>query len=356
MLHAVIMAGGSGTRFWPASRRDTPKQLLAVSGDRTMIQSTVDRVAGLVPDDRCTIVTSQRLAAAVRTQLPDVNLIAEPCKRDTAACIGLAAIAVLAKDPDATMLVMPSDHVIETAAAFQQAVTRGERLLAEDSQRIVTFGILPSYPAESFGYVQRGKPIVTDGQVVGYEVMTFREKPDLPTAREYCQSGSFYWNSGIFLWRASLILDLIRKFEPVMAAHLDAIGAAWGDASIDSVLDEHFAAIIGKSIDYAVMERHDRVCVIEAPFEWDDVGSWQAIARLGEPDSRGNCVRGKHVGIDTKNCIVYGSDDHAIVTIALDEMIVVRAGNATLVAPKHAEERVREAVKELERRQLDEFL
>lgn len=355
MLHAVIMAGGSGTRFWPASRRDTPKQLLSFTGQRTMIQDTALRLGEMVPPQRCMVVTNARLVDAIQTQLPSATVVGEPCKRDTAPCVGLAAAILLASDSDATMLVMPADHVIGTDAQFQAAIASGVKLLEADPSRIVTFGIKPNYPAESFGYVQRGESIELAGEKA-FQVTRFREKPNLETAKQYCDSGEFYWNSGIFLWKASLILDLLRTHEPEMAAHIDAIAATVGTPDFDKVLQDRFAQIKGKSIDYAVMEKHSNVAVIEAPFRWDDVGSWQAIARLSEPDEHGNTVRGIHVGVDTKNTIIYGSPDHAIITIDVEDMVVVHTTNATLVAPKRSEERVREAVKALEERKLDQFL
>jgi mannose-1-phosphate guanylyltransferase len=355
MLHAVIMAGGSGTRFWPASRRATPKQLLSFTGDRTMIQDTSARLGVMVPPERCMVVTNASLVDAIRAQLPSAVIVGEPCKRDTAPCVGLAAAILAAADPEAIMLVMPSDHVIGTDAQFQSAIQAGVDLVNADPTRIVTFGIKPSYPAESFGYVQRGEAIAHQG-ANAFHVTRFREKPNLATAKEYCESGTFYWNSGIFLWRASLILDLLRKHEPDMAAHLDAIAATVGTDAFDETLQHRFAQIVGKSIDYAVMERHNNVAVIEAPFKWDDVGSWQAIARLSDPDADGNSVRGTHVGVDTKNCIIYGDANHAIITIDIDDLVVVHTSNATLVAPKRSEERVREAVKALETRGLDAFL
>lgn len=320
-----------------------------------MIQDTAHRLGDMLPPERCMVVTNTRLVDAIKQQLPTATVVGEPCKRDTAPCVGLAAAIIAASDPEAIMLVMPADHVIATDAQFQAAIQIGVRLIEADSQRIVTFGIKPTYPAESFGYVQRGSAIGLDG-LNAFEVTRFREKPNLTKAREYCESGTFYWNSGIFLWRASLILKLLRKHEPEMASHIDAIAATVGTAEFESVLQTRFAKIIGKSIDYAVMERHDNVAVIEASFLWDDVGSWQAIARLNSPDANGNSVRGLHVGIDTKNSIIYGSNDHAIVTIDIDDLVVVHTSNATLVAPKRSEERVREAVKELESRRLDAFL
>lgn len=354
MLHAVLMAGGSGTRFWPASRRDVPKQLLSFAGETTMIQATAFRLGNLIPPERRLVVTAARLAEAITRQLPDTEVIGEPCRRDTAPCVGLAAALIAAKDPDATLLVMPSDHVIEDVVAFQRAVQQGVALIDSDPSRIITFGIRPSYPAESFGYIEKGA--LLENAETAFRVKQFREKPDAATAAEYLASGNFYWNSGIFLWRAQTILELLRKFEPQMASHIDAIGSAAGSESLRSVMEVEFEKIIGKSIDYAVMERHDNVVVIESPFDWDDVGSWQAIARLNPPDSAGNSVRGLHVPIDTRNTIVYGPPDHAIVTIDVADLIVVHTPDATLVAAKRSEERVREAVAALETRGLDPFL
>lgn len=354
MLHAVIMAGGSGTRFWPASRKLRPKQLLALSGARSMIQSTSDRLSGLVPVERQLIVTNEILVDPIAEQLPAMpyeNLVGEPAKRDTAPCIGLAAALVAAKDPDAIMAVMPSDHVIGTDKQFCDSIAAGEALVKDDPTRIVTFGIKPSYPAESFGYIQRGKPIAdgaSDATVASYAVERFREKPDRETAAEYLRSGDFYWNSGIFLWRASTILEALESNQPEMFAHLQVIADAIGSDDYDAVLQREFTAIKGTSIDYAVMESYPNVAVIEAPFSWDDVGSWQSLGRLHEADSDGNTVVGDHVGIDTSGSIIFGDPDHTIVTIGVEDLIVVQTKDATLVAPKAAEERVREAVKQLE--------
>ncbi|NND98302.1 MAG: mannose-1-phosphate guanylyltransferase [Pirellulaceae bacterium] len=354
MLHAVIMAGGSGTRFWPASRKLKPKQLLALSGDRTMIQSTADRLGSLVPAERQMVITNQILTDAIGKQLPDVptdNIVGEPCKRDTAPCVGLAAAMICRRDPDATMVVMPSDHVINAPEPFQNAIRAGEQLIQQDPTRIVTFGIKPTYPAESFGYIEGGDALDFD-DAQAFKVVQFREKPNRETAEEYVASGKFYWNGGIFLWRAATILDALKRFEPEMHAHLTAIADAMDSDSFVATLKDEFTAIKGKSIDYAVMERYDNIVVIEAPFPWDDVGSWQSLSRLHEPDDNGNTVVGSHVGIDTRGTIIHGDANHTIVTIDVEDMIVVHTADATLVAPKHAEERVREVVKALEERNM----
>ena len=304
------------------------------------------------------IITNKILTDPIREQLPKLpaeNVVGEPCKRDTAPCVGLAAAMIHQKDPDGTMAVMPSDHVIAPHESFQAAIAAGEKLIDEDPTRIVTFGIKPTYAAESFGYVQRSDTIEAEG-VSAFKVDQFREKPDRATAEQYLASGNFYWNSGIFLWRASTILDALAQNEPEMHAHLMAIATSMGSDSFDETLEREFTAIKGKSIDYAVMEKYTNVVVIEAPFQWDDVGSWQALSRLHDPDTDNNTVVGSHIGIDTRGTIVHTSEDHTVVTIDVEDLIVVHTDDATLVAPKHAEERVREAVKALEERGMTDKL
>lgn len=360
MLYAVVMAGGSGTRFWPESRAARPKQLLKLVGDRTLIQSTLDRLKALVPADRTLVLTSESLVHSVTAQLPELSarsILGEPCKRDTAPCIGLAAMLVARDDPDATMLVLPSDHVIKNAAAFAEGVRRADRLVQEVPERIVTFGIRPTYPAESFGYIERGDALKGGGQnVQAFAVKQFREKPKAAVAREYMESGRIYWNSGIFVWRASTIIDALARFQPEMYGRLRSIAAAAGKPSFEQVFRAEFDKIRGISIDYAVLEQAKNLVVVEAPFDWDDVGSWQAIARLRDVDADGNAVQGKHLGIRTRGTIVRAADDHLIVTLGLQDCIVVHTPDATLVANKHDEESIRQLVKLMEERGLQNYL
>jgi mannose-1-phosphate guanylyltransferase len=323
-----------------------------------MLQATIDRLGNLVPAERQLIVTNEILSDAVRQQLPELpeqNVVGEPCKRDTAPCVGLAAAMVAKVDPEGTMVVMPSDHVITDHEKFQQAIKAGSVLIDQDPTRIVTFGIPPSYPAESFGYIQRAGQI--DGVAIpAFQVEKFREKPDRATAEEYVAAGTYYWNSGIFLWRASTILDALKKNVPEMHSHLAKIANAMDSDHFHETLEQEFTAINGTSIDYAVMENYPNVVTIEAPFPWDDVGSWQALSRLHQPDDQGNTVVGSHLGIDTKGAIIHAQPGHTIVTIDVDDLIVVQTDDATLVAPKHAEERVREVVKALESRNQTDLL
>ncbi len=354
MLHAVIMAGGSGTRFWPESREARPKQLLRLTGERSMLQSTVDRLSGLVSDDRILVVTGRGIAAAVSEQLPQLKpnqILAEPCRRDTAPCIGWAALAVAQHDPDATLVVLPSDHVIEPVAEFRRAVEHAVRLIEAEPDRIVTFGIKPTYPAAIYGYIERGEAISGDTAApASFRAVRFREKPQVETAREYLAAGTFYWNSGIFVWKARTILDALAKQQPAMLEHLERIVKSSTTNDAAAVLEREFTAIRGISIDYAVLEQATNIVVVEAPFTWDDVGSWQAIARLRGTDEQGNTVLGRHVGVNTDGCIVRSNDEHVVVTLGLKDCLVVHTDGATFVANKHDEEAVREVVRQLRER------
>jgi len=365
MLHAVIMAGGAGTRFWPASRTARPKQLLDLVGGRTMIQATVDRLGDLVPADRILVVTNQQLVAPIAEQLPGLpveNILGEPCKRDTAPCVGLAAGILARHDPAATMIVLPADHVITTDEQFQEAIRQAANLVDDRPGRIVTFGIRPTYAAEGFGYIERGDKL-TPPPAAGvrqptdtYHVKKFREKPKGATAKEFFESGRFYWNSGIFVWRASTILTALDTHEPIMAGHLQVIAKAFGTSDFASTFTREFTALPGKSIDYAVMEHHSDVAVIEAPFRWDDVGSWQALARSLPSDEDGNTIIGRHLGIRSTGCIVRTDQQHLVATLGLRDTIVVHTPDATLVANKHDEEAVRQVVEMLVQRGWTEYL
>jgi mannose-1-phosphate guanylyltransferase len=388
MLHAVIMAGGTGTRFWPESRAQRPKQLLKMIGEKTMIRATVDRLGDLVPPERVIVATTAQLAEKIAAGLPELPreaILAEPCKRNTAPCIGLAAIRVSRHDPDATMAVMPADHVIGPDESFRDAVRLAAAMVDRRPQRIVTFGIRPSYPAESFGYIERGEPLA--GELPGespdsratktelsrsdprssslrpstglppvYRVEQFREKPDVQTAACYLESGRFYWNSGIFVWKARTILDALAEHQPEMHRRLMRIADAADTSQFDAVLSAEFAAVKAISIDYAVMEHATEVLVIEAPFDWDDLGSWQSLARLRGTDEQGNTIAAKHLGLHTRGTIVRGSREHLIVTLGLSDCIIVETPDATLVANKHDEESIRRVVELLQQRGWEEYL
>ena len=350
MIHAVVMAGGAGTRFWPLSRMAIPKQLLSFGGDRSLIQQAIDRLDSLVPVDNISVITNQSLVSAIEDQLPALSsksIIGEPAKRDTAPCIGLAAGLIAAEDPDATMIVMPSDHIIQPVEAFHEAVTKAHNLVEQDPSRLITFGITPNRPAETYGYIQRGESVNSDV----FRVEQFKEKPVINTAKQYLDEGGYYWNSGIFVWKSRAILEALEQYQPDMILRINRIVQRRGEADFHDVIEQEFTAIEGISIDYAVMEHHANVLVIEAPFEWDDIGSWQALSRLFPTDANNNTVVGKHVGIQTTNSIIQSSKDHLVATIGVSDLIIVHTEDATLVANKQEEESVRKLVRLLESKQ-----
>ncbi len=358
MLHAVIMAGGSGTRFWPQSRKRTPKQLLPLAGTATLIQQTVARCEPWVPAERVHVVTNAVQREQTQSQLPQLpaeNFLAEPCGRNTAPCIGLAALELIRRDPEAVMLVMPADHVIRPHEQFRDAVERAVGLVDRDPRRLVLFGVAPTYPATGFGYIECGT-VVDSGVRGSFQVASFREKPDLETAREYLKRGQFFWNCGIFVWRAARILETLREFEPQLHAGLLRLSESLGTERWPAALAEQFPQLKSISIDYAVLEKASDVCVVEAPFEWDDVGSWQALPRLLGADADGNTIVGSYCGIDTRNCIVRSTKEHLIATAGLSDCIVVHTPDVTLVARRDDEDAVRQLVALVEREGLSKFL
>jgi mannose-1-phosphate guanylyltransferase len=337
MLHAIIMAGGSGTRFWPRSRRNRPKQLLRLAGETTMLQQTVARIEKLVPPDRVFIITGADQAEATRAQLPGLparNVVAEPAPRDTAPCVGLAAGIVASKDPAGTMIVMPADHVIEPVAAFQASVQAAVDVVDHEPGALVTFGITPTRPETGYGYIERG-PIVEERRGIPiYRVIQFREKPDRPTAEQFLASGNFLWNSGIFVWRAGTILDRIRQHRPELGEGLQPILDAMGTPDEPESLARHFPRLERVPIDKAVMEHAPEVRVLEVPYNWNDVGDWRALATLLERDAAGNAVQGHVVTRDTRDSIVISDDGGIVATLGVDDLVVVHSGRATLVARK----------------------
>ncbi len=358
MLHAVIMAGGSGTRFWPQSRKQTPKQLLRLAGSRTMIQQTADRCRSWVEPSRLWVVTNELQAAATIAQLPEVltgHILTEPAARNTAPCVGLAAVQILEQDPDGIMFVMPADHVIQTEEAFANAARKAVKTIEEDHSRLVLFGVIPTFPATGYGYIERGE-LVSDIAPRSYRVNAFREKPHRGLAEEYLRTGHFFWNCGIFCWKAQTIVDLLKQHEPDLHAGLMQIASGIQRGRGAEVIADQFPRLKSISIDYAVLERAQNVVMIEAPFQWDDVGSWVSLPRLNGCDADGNTIDGPYCGIDTQGCIVRTTDDHLIATLGLRNLIIVHTGDATLVADAAQSERIKEILDQLEKQNRREYL
>lgn len=356
MLHAVIMAGGSGTRFWPQSRTEVPKQLLPLVGSETMIQATVSRCQPTVPNDRVWVVTNHQQLAGTKSQLaslPDHSFLAEPCARNTAPCIGLAAIHLLNKDPEAVMLVMPADHVIETSEQFMKTAALAESMIEKDSEKLILLGVPPTYPSTGFGYIERGDSL----DDAGYQVASFREKPDKETAQKFIDQGSFYWNCGIFIWKASRILEWIEKFEAETFARLQTIAQTIGTDDYQNTLEEEFPKMNSISIDHAILENADNIAVLDVPFSWDDLGSWQSLHRLLGEDENGNTLEGQHIGIDINGCIVRNTEEsHLVATMGLENCIVVHTPDATLVASKDDENAIKKLVDKIRELGYERFL
>jgi len=357
MLHTVVMAGGSGTRFWPVSRKELPKQFLTLFGEQSLIQQAVRRCGELSTVDSTWIVTNAAHAVETGRQLPELtadHILIEPCGRNTAPCIAIAAARLLADDPDAVMLVTPADHVITPNEAFVAAVQRALNTVEKEPSRLCLFGIVPTRPATGYGYIEQGSELADSDRV--FDVARFREKPDLESAQGFLDAGNFLWNSGIFVWRADAILDALQKHCPGVTNVLNQFRKHAGTPEWSAALESEFPNMPSISIDYAVLEHSENVCVLEAPFTWDDVGSWSALARVHDQDEHGNTVLGQHVGIDTKNSTIFSSDDHLVTTIGLDDCVVVHTEHSTLVAKLDDEAQIKELLGKLESTGLESFL
>jgi mannose-1-phosphate guanylyltransferase len=271
--------------------------------------------------------------------MPD-RILAEPCGRNTAPCIALAALRVIAEDPDATLLVLPADHVIAPTASFVADVGQAVDLLEADSDRLVLFGVPPTYPSTGFGYIRRGD-YLGDPRNRSYAVDGFREKPDLETAESLLAAGGHLWNCGIFVWKARRILSALRESLPAIGPRLEQLHNAWQRGTFPAAIEEEFPRMPSISIDHAVLEKADRVCVVETSFTWDDVGSWQAIARHAPITAEGNTLIGRVCTTETTNCILRGSSDHLIAAIGVHDLIVVHTPDATLICDRRDESAIR---------------
>jgi mannose-1-phosphate guanylyltransferase len=365
MLHLIIMAGGSGTRFWPESRRARPKQFLTLTGKRSLLQQAADRCQPWISPERIRVVTNVAYVSETLRQLPNLapgHVVPEPCGRNTAPCIGIAAWQVLQDDPDAILLVTPADHLIRPKAEFRATVEWAVQIVAQHQDASVLIGIPPSYPATGYGYIERGSPVAGHLSNV-WVVNRFREKPDEPTARAFIDGGGFYWNSGIFVWRAARIIELLAEFQPAIHAGLARMASRAQTAGWQTAIGEEFANLPSISIDHGVLEplvARDKaagsVFVIPASFEWDDVGSWQALPKVLGTDAAGNTIAGTTYQLDTERCVIRTTGDHLVATIGLKEFVVVHTDDATLVAPAGDEAALRKLVALLEKRGFGRYL
>jgi mannose-1-phosphate guanylyltransferase len=357
----VVMAGGSGTRFWPLSRRARPKQFLPLAGDAPLLRATVDRLPPLARLDRTFVVCGPSHAPAVRRMLPRLpraNLVIEPCARNTAPCVGLAALHVQALDRRGVMAMLPSDHHIARPEAFRTSLAAGAAVA--ERGLIATIGIRPDRPETGYGYLKVGARLAGGGGSRGgpraHKVERFVEKPDVVTAARYVAEGTYLWNSGIFLFRADVILDEIRRAMPVLGEQLDVIDRAVGTAAYPRVLKRVFPECPAVSIDYGVMEKSHRIAVVPADFGWSDVGSFAALPEVRAVDGQGNLVQGEALVIDGARNVVLGSGRRPLAVVGLDDVVAVDAGDAILVVRRDRAQDVRKAVDELRRRGREDVL
>ncbi len=359
MRHAVIMAGGAGTRLWPLSRAERPKQLLDVVADgdggaRSLLAEAFARLRAVLPADRIWVCTAARYGDQVATALPELRadrLILEPVARDTANAVGLAAALVADVDPDAELAVVSADHVIRPVDRFAAALETAHDALAVRPRSLVTLGITPTSPATGFGYVQRGAATEVPGVA---EAASFREKPDRATAEQYLASGRYLWNSGMFVWRAQTVLDALADHLPETAEGLRRVVAVPAGPERDAVLAEVFPTLPKISVDYALLEpaaaEPGRVLVVDLDVDWIDVGSWPALASTLDVDDEGNAVHGLSVMLDSRRNIVFSDDsEHLIALSGIYDSVVVHTRDVTMVCPVREAERVKELLAAVER-------
>lgn len=337
--YALILAGGSGQRFWPVSRDALPKQLLKLFGDKTLLEMTVERLKGLVPLENILILTNKQQEATVRTllpQLPDENIIAEPEKRDTAPAIALGVGWVVARDPGATMMVLPADHLIQNEAEFQK-VLLNSAIAAEASSSLVTVGIKPTWACPSYGYVERGKraSVLGVNDVAVYEVARFREKPNPDLAEHFIAQGTFTWNAGMFIWTIPAIFSELSRHCPALA---DFVSELRGSKDFKATVERQFSKLPKLSIDYALMERASRVLNVEATFDWDDVGNWTSVGKYLTADDEGNQYNCAVSQLDASNNLVFTQTGQHVALLGVQDLIIVSAKDALLITSRsHAE-------------------
>lgn len=341
-LYALILAGGSGERFWPYSRRARPKQLLKLFSDHTMLEETIARLGTAVPPERVFVLTNREQEAAVRAAcpgLPAENIVAEPAKRDTAPAVALGVGLILRRDPQAVMAVLPADHLIKDTETFRRDLLAGARA-AEDSGALLTIGIKPTWACPGFGYIEQGHR-VSEGEPAIYEVKRFREKPDAALAESFLKQGNFRWNAGMFIWSIPAIMGELTKHAPELAAFVSRLRTADDPTAL---LEAEFPRLPKISVDYAIMEKAARVLELEAGFDWDDVGSWVAVAKYLPAHEGGNAANGPLTTQDAAHNIVFSSGKKHIALVGVQDLIVIDTGDALLVCHRSEAENIKKIV------------
>jgi len=367
MRYGLIMAGGAGTRLWPLSRRNRPKQLIPLVRGRTLLELSWQRLRTLLPPERIYVCTRADYEQGVRANLPDLpagNLLGEPEGRDTANAVGFCAAVLHKADPDAVVAVVTADHVIEPLDSFRQALDLAFEVVDNQPRSLVTFGIVPTEPHTGLGYIHRGEAMaVPSGRPGVHRVLEFKEKPDKATADRYVESGRYYWNSGMFVWRCDTVLAELARHLPDCHKGVTAIAEAWGTPQQQSVLNDVYPRLPRISIDYAVMEPVSRgrgsaqVVTVEMPVEWLDIGSWPALAETLAVDDHDNATEAELcVLLDCDDNIIVSRDpEHLIAAAGLSDMIVVHTRDVTMICPRREAQKVKNLVEQVHRQTGDRF-
>jgi mannose-1-phosphate guanylyltransferase len=358
-MYIVLMAGGIGTRFWPRSRASLPKQMLNIFGERSMLQMTYDRIKELTSTDKILVITSSELKDSVSKQLPEIpkkNIIAEPFGRNTAPCIGLAGAIIQSREKNnEIMIVLPSDHLIKDVEKFRNTLITAAKYIPE-RDCLITIGIKPAYPETGYGYIQKYSEIASTFNRSIYKVKTFAEKPNLETAKRFLESGDFLWNSGMFIWSVKSIMDEFDEHQPELAEGLSFLKEKVDTPQMDEAIYDVYSKTKSISIDYGIMEAAKNVCVIEADFGWNDVGSWEAVYNISEKDSKGNAVQApEKVLLNAKNNYIFSSKK-LVAAVDVEDLVVVETDDALLICRKEESQKVKDVVDNLRRKKFDKYL
>jgi len=358
-MYIALMAGGVGSRFWPRSRKELPKQMLNLLGEKSMLQMTYERVKPLVDDGKILVITSDDLKDLVAWQLPQLpvqNIIAEPFGRNTAPCIGLAGAIIQSRSTeDEVMVTLPADHLIEDGDKFRQTLSAAVQYAGHEDC-LVTIGVKPVYPETGYGYIQRGKEIARESNRPIFKVKTFAEKPNLDTANRFIKSGDFLWNSGMFIWSTKLIMDEFARHEPEMADGFKQIRKVADTELMAETIADVYSKIRSVSIDYAIMEVAKKVCIMESDFAWNDLGSWEAAYNISEKDELGNAVQAPFFkSINSKSNYIY-STKKIVAAIDVQDLVVVETEDALLICKKDQSQKVKDVVDALRRKKMNEYI
>lgn len=355
--YCLIMAGGSGTRFWPRSRVAKPKQYLSLFGNQSLIQESVQRFANFIPEDCIYVVSAKSQKEVLESQttnLPKQNMIYEPVGKNTLPAIGLAALFIAEKDPEGILIVSPSDHLIQNDELFRQTIESAV-LIADKKDGIVTIGITPKFPATGYGYVQTAGEIQIGQTIKSFAVNQFVEKPNVEVATGYLKDGGFFWNSGIFIFKVSVFLESVQQYAPELYADLIRIREHIGADTYEEAVDRIYNEVKSISIDYGILEKASNVFLVQGDFVWNDLGSWEEVYKYDKKDENQNAQVGEVVFLDSKNSYVYAPNS-LVAVVGLDDVIVVQEGDTILVCKRDRAEDIKSVVGEITKRKLDQYL